>query len=158
MDSVVHGILQAGIMERVSFPSPGDLPSPGIEPMSPTLQADSLPAEPQVHRFSNIYEVLCSLNNTRQIFACLLIYLIQSWNTKCFAQQQIEIQLSVVVRGQDSGSGFKDCQHKKHSIYSNQKWPTKQESTLLKPRCQARQESLSYLSGGKDAYILVCAY
>ena len=47
MDSAVHGILQAGIMERVSFPSPGDLPSPGIEPMSPTLQADSLPAEPQ---------------------------------------------------------------------------------------------------------------
>ena len=28
------------------FPSPGDLPNPGIEPRSPTLQADSLPAEP----------------------------------------------------------------------------------------------------------------
>ena len=27
--------------------SPGDLPNPGIEPRSPTLQADSLPAEPQ---------------------------------------------------------------------------------------------------------------
>ena len=27
------------------FPSPGDLPNPGIEPRSPTLQADSLPAE-----------------------------------------------------------------------------------------------------------------
>ena len=26
------------------FPSPGDLPDPGIEPMSPSLQADSLPA------------------------------------------------------------------------------------------------------------------
>ena len=26
--------------------SPGDLPDPGIEPRSPTLQADSLPAEP----------------------------------------------------------------------------------------------------------------
>ena len=25
------------------FPSPGDLPSPGIEPGSPALQADSLP-------------------------------------------------------------------------------------------------------------------
>ena len=25
------------------FPSPGDLPSPGIEPVSPTLQTDSLP-------------------------------------------------------------------------------------------------------------------
>ena len=31
----------------LSFPSPGDLPNPGIEPRSPVLQADSLPAEPQ---------------------------------------------------------------------------------------------------------------
>ena len=29
------------------FSSPGDLPNPGIEPRSPVLQADSLPAEPQ---------------------------------------------------------------------------------------------------------------
>ena len=28
------------------FPSPGDLPDPGIEPRSPTLQADSLLSEP----------------------------------------------------------------------------------------------------------------
>ena len=29
----------------LSFPSPQDLPDPGIEPMSPTLQADSLQTE-----------------------------------------------------------------------------------------------------------------
>ena len=29
------------------FPSPGDLPDPGIEPGSPALQADSLPTELQ---------------------------------------------------------------------------------------------------------------
>ena len=28
------------------MPSPGDLPDPGIEPRSPTLQADALPSEP----------------------------------------------------------------------------------------------------------------
>ena len=28
------------------FPSPGDLPDPGIEPRSPTLLADALPSEP----------------------------------------------------------------------------------------------------------------
>ena len=28
------------------FPSPGDLPHPGIEPGSPALQADALPSEP----------------------------------------------------------------------------------------------------------------
>jgi len=40
-------ILQARILKWVSFPSPADLPDPGIEPRSPTLQADSLPAETQ---------------------------------------------------------------------------------------------------------------
>ena len=28
------------------FPSPGDLPNPGIEPWSPALQADALTSEP----------------------------------------------------------------------------------------------------------------
>ena len=28
------------------FPSPGDLPNPGIEPGSPALQADTLSSEP----------------------------------------------------------------------------------------------------------------
>ena len=30
----------------LSFPSPGDLPDPGMEPGSPTLRADALPSEP----------------------------------------------------------------------------------------------------------------
>ena len=32
--------------DKLPFPSPGDLPDPGIEPGSPALQADSLPSEP----------------------------------------------------------------------------------------------------------------
>ena len=36
--SSVHGIFQARILEWVPFPSPGDLPDPGIEPKSPTLE------------------------------------------------------------------------------------------------------------------------
>ena len=46
--SSVHGILQARILEWVAMPPPGDLPEPGIEPVSPAspaLQADSS-AEP----------------------------------------------------------------------------------------------------------------
>ena len=43
----VHGILQARILEWVPSPFPGDLSNPGIEPRFPTLQVDSLPAEPQ---------------------------------------------------------------------------------------------------------------
>ena len=30
----------------LTFPSPGDIPDPGIEPGTPALQADSLPSEP----------------------------------------------------------------------------------------------------------------
>ena len=30
----------------LSFPSPGDLPNPGIKPRSHSLQTDSLPSEP----------------------------------------------------------------------------------------------------------------
>ena len=46
-DCTFHGILQARILEWVPIPSPGDLPDPGMEPRSPTLGEDSLPAEPQ---------------------------------------------------------------------------------------------------------------
>ena len=33
-------------LSGLTFPSPGDLPKPGIKPRSPELQADSLPSEP----------------------------------------------------------------------------------------------------------------
>ena len=43
---LVHGILQARILEWVAIPSPGDLPNPGIKHGSPALYADSLPSKP----------------------------------------------------------------------------------------------------------------
>ena len=46
MDSTVHGILQARILERVAVPFSRDLSNPGIESTSATLQADSLLSEP----------------------------------------------------------------------------------------------------------------
>ena len=46
--NTVHGILQARILEWVAFPFSRGSFNPGIEPRSPTLQADFfLPAEPQ---------------------------------------------------------------------------------------------------------------
>ena len=44
-------ISQARILKWLPFPSPGDLPFPGIEPMSlvsPALQTDILPTEPSL--------------------------------------------------------------------------------------------------------------
>ena len=43
--SSVDGILQAEYQSGLPFPSPGDLPDPGIKPRYPALQADSLPTE-----------------------------------------------------------------------------------------------------------------
>ena len=41
----VHGIFQAKILEWVAISFSRDLSDLGIEPRSPTLQADSLPTE-----------------------------------------------------------------------------------------------------------------
>ena len=38
---------------ELPFPSPGDLPDPGIEPRFPTLQADALTSEPPGNNKSN---------------------------------------------------------------------------------------------------------
>ena len=47
------------------FPSPGDLPNPRIKPGSPTLQADSLPAEPLgKHKEC---QTISKMNSTNQI-------------------------------------------------------------------------------------------
>ena len=71
LDYTVHGILQARILEWVPFPSPGDLPNPGIKPRSPTLQKDSLPAEPQGKPRSTGVGSLSFLQR---------IFLTQEWN------------------------------------------------------------------------------
>ena len=44
--SSIPGILQARILGGLPFPSPGDLPNPGIEPRSATLQVDTLTSAP----------------------------------------------------------------------------------------------------------------
>ena len=46
--SSVHGIFQARILEWLPFASLGDLPDPGMEPVSPAVQMDSLRAEPSL--------------------------------------------------------------------------------------------------------------
>ena len=44
----IHGIFHGQeYWSGLPFPSPGDLPDPGIEPRSPASYADALPSEPQ---------------------------------------------------------------------------------------------------------------
>ena len=47
MDYTVHGVLQVRILEWAAFPFSGGSSQPDLEPRSPTLLVDSLPAEPQ---------------------------------------------------------------------------------------------------------------
>ena len=45
------------------FPSPGDLPDPGIEPRFPALQADPLPSEPSKDGcYNEIYMVIIKVS------------------------------------------------------------------------------------------------
>ena len=44
--SLSMGFLKQEYWSGLPFPSPGDLPNPGIKSRSPTLQTDSLPSEP----------------------------------------------------------------------------------------------------------------
>ena len=44
--SLSMGFSRQEYQSALPFPSPGDLPDPGIKPRSPTLQADFLPSEP----------------------------------------------------------------------------------------------------------------
>ena len=56
--SLSMGFSRQEYQSGLPFPSPGDLPDPGIEPMSPALQVDSLPPS---HQGSPNY-IIASLN------------------------------------------------------------------------------------------------
>ena len=49
------------------FPSPGDIPNPGIEPGSPALQADAFPSEPPVNINRSIWPCL---RNDSSVLCC----------------------------------------------------------------------------------------
>ena len=51
----------------VPCPSPGDLPDPGIKPVSPALLADSLPSEPQGKPYKGIYTCKNPVSSTPDI-------------------------------------------------------------------------------------------
>ena len=52
--SSVHGILQARLLEWVAVLFSGDIPNPGVELRSTTLQVDSLPFEPLEKRKDDV--------------------------------------------------------------------------------------------------------
>ena len=76
------GFSRQGYWSRLPFPSPGDLPAPGIEHLSPALQADSLP----LHHLGS-----SSGSSRENLFPCLLQLLeafmfLDSWPPPLFSE------------------------------------------------------------------------
>ena len=78
------GFLRQDYWSGLQFPSPGNLPDPGIEPRSLTLRADSLPSEPpgkpikvksarRVEHWFNRFSVFMK-QNTRELPLCLCVF------------------------------------------------------------------------------------
>ena len=86
-----------GYWSGLPFPSPGDLPHPGIEPRSPTLQADALPSEPRGK--PKLPSILWGLREVRKLqMKSLKLAETGSWSwskeavsvtSKCKVQQQV---------------------------------------------------------------------
>ena len=63
LDCIAHqaplslGFSRQEYWSGLPFPSPGDLPDPGIEPRSPTLQANALSSEPPGKPYFTLYKV-----------------------------------------------------------------------------------------------------
>ena len=77
MDCVAHqaplsmGFSRKEYWSGLPFPSPGDLPDPGIKPGSPAMQADTLPSYPSIKMKKNIManlykEVPCNPQNNEK--------------------------------------------------------------------------------------------
>ena len=94
LGSSVHGIFQAIVLEWMDISFSRDLPNPGLEPKSPTLQVDSLPSEPpgkpccprnsqessQAPQFESISSSVLSL-----LYSPTLTYIHNYWKTRSFA-------------------------------------------------------------------------
>ena len=76
------------------FPSPGDLPDPGFEPVSPALQADALPSE--LHLLSLVishhpYRTFVKLFPIWEDCSLPGLWLLQKWEKKNFLNNLREL-------------------------------------------------------------------
>ena len=87
------------------FPSPGDHPNPGIERRSPTLQVDSLPAEPQgkpknigVGSLSLLQQIFPTQDLKEGLLHCRqILYQLSSQGSLIFLIIIIKIFLSMLI-------------------------------------------------------------
>ena len=84
-DSPSMGFSRQEYWNQLPFPSPGDLPDPGIEPGSPTLQADALLSEPPGK--PHYRELECKSRKSRNTWSNRQIW---PWSTEWSRQRLIE--------------------------------------------------------------------
>ena len=88
--SFVHGTFfpRQEYWSGLPLPSPGDLPDPGIEPMSPAWQVDSLPLShlgrscllPELNQNAKVIEVLFAGKKIKRILSCFSGHLLGTLN------------------------------------------------------------------------------
>ena len=108
------GFHRQGYWSGLPFPSPGDLPNTGIEPRSPTLQTDSLPAEVQgkpknsgVSSLSLLQRIFPTQKSSQGLLYCRwILYQLSYQGTINFTT----VQLSVNQMEMDRGPIFINCQ------------------------------------------------
>ena len=88
--SSVHETLQPEYWSGLPFPSPGDLPKPGIEPKSPTLQGNSLQSEPPGKPNYPIADQLILMSNLPICFFDIILLLLDLTHF-CLAQSKKDI-------------------------------------------------------------------
>ena len=113
----MHGILQAKILEWVAIPSPGDLPNPGIERRSPTLQVDSLPSEPpgkpkntEVGNLSLLQRIFPTQELNQSLLLCRQILYQLSYEEVDLFREKHTLQTEWPILEGASGARVWDCQ------------------------------------------------
>ena len=96
---------------RLPFPSPGDLPNPGIELGSPALQTDALPSEPpgkpQAPNIKGVLRIVWWLHGMRQGFVKRKLHRASDiWPESCTKTRDL---LREKKMGKEDNRGWKAC-------------------------------------------------
>ena len=121
MDYTVHGILQARILEWVAFPFFRDLPNPGSESRSPTLQADPLLTEPQgmpkdtgVGSLSLLQQIFSTQDSNRSLLHCRRILYQLSYQGSPELSRNIFKEDPKMVSGPSKPRSTPDCNNQSY--------------------------------------------
>ena len=93
--SSVHGFSRQEHWSGLPFPSPGDLPNPGIEHRSPALQADSLLSEPPGKLHTTSWVALQCIKGKYYNFIKLFPYHLAYMHPKIFLKRNYKASGSV---------------------------------------------------------------